>query len=115
MDNLNFNSTLIYFLFCFFICVVLLQIYILLKLKSISRKLSKLFFKFDMLYDNADQHQNFYRATTIKSCQNCKNRIVFFHSDEESYFYLKCRINNKAVNQQYFCNYFILDPQNYKI
>ena len=51
----------------------------------------------------------------LRTCQNCRNRVVYYHSENESYFYIKCGLNKQVVNPSDFCHYFVLDPQNYEI
>lgn len=111
---MSVNLNLLYFLFSLIVCLILIQIYFLIKINLLIKKVTELFIKFDFLINIFKKEQKLPRQNPTRSCENCKNRIVYFHSEQESYFYLKCRLNNQPVSQEDCCHLYILDPQIYK-
>jgi len=108
------NLNLLFFLFTLIVCLILIQIFFLIKIKFLIKRVSELFIKLDFLTHSTKKGQHNPPQHVIRSCENCKNRIVYFHSEQESYFYLKCRLNNQPVSQEDYCHNYVMDPQIYK-
>lgn len=109
------NTTYIFLLICLLTTYILLQIYLLIKLKFFIERISEIFFKVNSLINELQVERGSGKPRNVKNCQNCKNRLVFFHSQDKPYFYIKCRLNNQPVNPDYYCEHFVFDPQNYEI
>ena len=109
------DPNLIFLLLTFLICFILFQIYLVFKIKIIIQRILEIFIKIDSIVKEFQWEQSGKKSKIIRTCQNCKNRIVYFHSENEAYFYIKCRLNNQTVNPEDFCHYFVLDPQSYEI
>mgnify|MGYP006290771625 CR=1 FL=1 len=106
---------LVVFLFLILLCLVFVQIIMLFRIKKLAQKILALFINFQKTMNEFDAITTEKVIRIDKTCQYCKHRIVYFHGDNEAYFYLKCRLKNKAVNQNDTCKQFVLDPQSYKI
>lgn len=103
-------------LLIFLICFILFQIYLLFKIRKIVLRLLKIYNKIDNIAKEFSGGRRSKKGSKlIRTCQTCKNRLVYFHSEDESYFYMKCRLNNQMVNPEDFCHYFVFDPQSYEI
>ena len=109
------DPNLIFLLLSLLIGFILFQIYLVFKIKLTVQKILEIFIKIDSIVKELQWKQTGKTQKIIRTCQNCKNRIVYFHSENESYFYIKCRLNNQIVNPDDFCHYFVLDPQSYEI
>ena len=109
------NPNLIFLLLSFLICFILYQIYLVFKIKVIVQRILEIFIKIDRMTREFQRQQSGKKTGSINRCENCKNRMVYFHTGDEAYFYIKCRLNNQVVNSEDFCHHFVLDPQNLKI
>jgi len=109
------NPNWMILLITIFVCIVFFQIYLLLKIRIIAQKILEMFVRFDIMVNELNKGKRRKKSKAIKTCQSCKNRIVYLHSEDESYFYIRCRLNNQTVSPDNVCNYFVLDPQNYEI
>jgi hypothetical protein len=94
---------------------VLLLFYLIMKLRFLMQRISELFFRLDTTIKEVQSQPPVEKTRDIRNCQHCKNRIVYFHSEETPYFYMKCKLNNQAVNPEDFCHHYIYDPQNTEI
>ena len=109
------DPNLIFLLLSFLICFILFQIYLVFKIKVVVQRILEIFIKIDRMVREFQREKAGKKSTKMSTCQNCKNRIVYFHSEDETYFYIKCRLNNQTVNPEDFCHYFVFDPQNFEI
>ncbi len=114
--HITFTSPLLLFLLIsVVVSYCILMIYLLLKVKFLMQRVSELFFRLDTAVKEFQLQQPADKSRDIRNCQHCKNRIVFFHSDNNPYFYMKCKLTDQAVNPEDFCHHFVFDPQNYEI
>jgi len=109
------DPTLIFLLTCFLALFILTQIYLILKIKIIVERLLNIFMKMDRVIRKFRLSNNYKPQKTTQSCQNCKFRRIFYHSDSESYFYIKCFLNNQPVDPDFCCPNFVMDEQGYEI
>ncbi|MBN2008482.1 hypothetical protein JW960_03955 [candidate division KSB1 bacterium] len=109
------NPALLFLLIVLLMSYVLLLFYLILKLRFLMQRISELFFRLDTTVKEIQLQQPAEKSRNIRNCQHCKNRIVFFHSEDKPYFYMKCKLNNEAVNPEDFCHHFVYDPQTYEI
>ncbi len=108
-------SDLVVFLFLILLCLVVVQFIMLFRIKKLAQKIMALFVNFEKAINDFDTLTSEKVIRIDKTCQYCKHRIVYFHGESGAYFYLKCRLKNKTVNQNDTCQQFVLDPQSYKI
>ena len=109
------NSTLMFIIASLLISFIVIQLYLIVKFKNFTNKIIRIVSNLDLMIRELQWNQTSVKSIKMKSCQNCKNRVVFFHSEQDPYFYIKCRLKNKPVNPEDCCKNFILDPQNYEI
>lgn len=109
------NYNVILLIASLLIFYVLFQIYLILKIKVVVERILEIFLKINNIVNEYRKTKSENKSKVIRTCQYCKNRIIYFHSENESYFYIKCRLNNQAVNPEDFCHYFVFDSQNYEI
>jgi len=107
----NLISLLIFSLVLFLV----LQIYLIYKIKVTIQRILDIFLKLDRMVQYIQFNRTSGKTKPDHNCQNCKNRIVYFHSDKEPYFYIKCRLSDEIVSPEDSCYHFILDPQSYEI
>ena len=106
---------LTFLIFLILLCLFVIQVIMLFRIKKLARKILALFSSFEKTVHHANSLSSTKFVRIDKTCQYCKHRIVYFHGEDEVYFYLKCRIKDKNVHQNDTCQQFILDPQSYKI
>lgn len=107
----NLISLLIFSLALF----LFLQIYLIFKIKVTIQRILAIFLKLDRMVQYIQINSKTEKAKLAQNCQSCKNRIVYFHSENESYFYIKCRLNDQLMSPEDSCFHFILDAQSYEI
>ena len=115
--EINKSDIIFYLLISFFSVYIILQVYIVLRMRTIIQKLFDILFRIDAVMKHIRPSHQKTRVKLIQSCKNCKNRVPFYFSDPEyeSYFYYRCRLTRKQVLPDYYCNNFVLDPQTYDV
>lgn len=97
------------------ICLFVVQIIILLRIKNVLQQISiyiesvsRFFFRLGM-----KQTQSAVKKTIPQTCQFCKHRLSFIHMSENKGevedFYYKCRLRNIEVQLNDTCEKFIKD------
>jgi len=109
------DTNLILLILGLLVSYVLFQLYMVFKIKEIVQRILEIFIKIDKMVREFQSQKPGKRSGAVRTCQNCKNRVVYYHSEDENYFYIKCRLNNQIVSPEDFCHQFVFDPQNYEI
>lgn len=115
--EINNSDILFYLLISFFSIYIILQIFIVLKMRVIVEKLIYIMFRLDGLRREFHQLDRGTPIHLTRSCKNCKNRIPFYFnvSKFEGYFYYRCKLTKKQIPPDYLCERFIFDPQTYDV
>jgi len=111
--NLSNPDVLFYLLIAFFSGYIVLQIYIVFKLKTIIHKLFEILLHFDVIMIRFKGSRKKAAKKVNRSCQNCKYRLPFYSNTSkiENSLYYRCQITGQKVSPNNICNNFIFDPQ----
>ena len=114
----SFNPEFMYYtmIICFGIYIVL-QIYVVYKLKIIISKLFEILIHFENVLRVFKLSAKPKTIKLKKSCQICKYRLAFYDNEKESqgYLFYRCQISRKDVKPDFVCNDFVFDPQTYNV
>ena len=113
----NNSDNFFYLLIAFFSLYIILQIYIVFKMRLIIQKIFEIIFRIDGIFRQVKMTSLQSKITPLKVCKNCQNRIPFYYSENEKdgFFYYRCRLTKKQVPGDHACDNFILDPQTYDV
>lgn len=109
------DPTLIFLLLGFLGLFILTQLYLIYKIKLIVERILDIFIRTDRLIKRINHPSSPDIQDQGKCCQNCNYRRIFFHSDSEPYFYIKCFLNNQPVDPEFCCPNYVMDTQSYEI
>ncbi|MDZ7264115.1 MAG: hypothetical protein ONB16_05985 [candidate division KSB1 bacterium] len=110
------NSDFIfYLLLCFLSVYIVLQIYIIVRMKMIVERLIEILYDLDLLINPAQSQRQSAANEVSRTCKHCKYRIPFYQNnpDYNGYFYYRCQLTNRYVQSEHVCEHFVIDPQLY--
>ena len=115
--ELTSSDSIFYLLIAFFSIYIILQIYIVFKLRTIIQKLFDILFRIDNLIQKFRKSKPDTTGSTIQCCKNCKKRIPFYYNESnvDGFFYYRCQLTKKQVQATYVCKKFVFDPQTYDV
>lgn len=114
MKNINADM-IFYMIFVFLGLYIALQIYLILKLKTIIKQLFDILFQFHDVMNKLHLIPGKVKTRNVKNCQNCKYRLPFYNSQQtgNEFIYYRCQISHKKVASDYYCSDFVFDSQIY--
>ncbi len=106
-----------YLIIFFFGTYILLQIYIILKLRTIIKHLFEILFQLHAIIRKVYIDRATKSNQLKKICQNCKFRLPYYNANAhiQNLIYYRCQLSNKKVPPDYYCQNFVLDPQTYDV